>query len=335
VYVEKPCSHNVFEGRQCVEAARKYQRIVQHGTQRRSGNGWQLARDIASGKLGRLLAVRGRSYRVRSSIGFKQPADPPPELDYNLWLGPAPMQPYHENLVHYKWHWFWETGNGDIGNNGVHAMDTTRWQIPNGTLPDSVLSVGGRFVWNDQGQTPNLQFAVFDFGPTKMIFEVTEFKTKGGRDDRVFDKTPAAPIEIATPPDVKSPAAPRGPGEGIFANFIACVRSRRPQDLDAHILEGHYSSALCHLANISYRLGQDVSFAKKPVELGDNEEVDKTYAWFKEMLTGLGVRLESNTFRVGLPLKFDPEKEKFVDNADADKLLTRPYREPFVVPEKV
>jgi len=336
VYVEKPCSHNVFEGRKCVEAARKYGRMVQHGTQQRSGGAWQAARDIAAGKHGRLLVARGRSYRIRGSIGVKEPKEPPPELDFNLWLGPAPMQPYHENLVHYNWHWFWDTGNGDIGNNGVHAMDATRWMIPNATLPNAVVSVGGRFLWNDQGQTPNLQFAVFDFGPTKMIFEVTEFKTEGGREDRVFDaKGPAEPIEVVSPADVMNPTAPRGPGDGPFGNFIACVRSRRSQDLNAHILEAHYSSALCHLANISYRLGREASFAEKRVELDDNEEVQKTFGWFKLMLEGLGVKLDRATYRLGRALKFDPAKEKFIGDAEADKLLTRPYRAPFVVPEVV
>jgi predicted dehydrogenase len=336
VYVEKPCSHNVFEGRQCVEAARKYHRIVQHGTQQRSGGAWQLARDIAAGKHGRLLVARGRSYRVRSSIGVKPVKTPPPELDYDLWLGPAPSQPYHENLVHYNWHWFWDTGNGDIGNNGVHAMDAARWLIPNATLPNSVVSLGGRFVWNDQGQTPNLQFAVFDFGPTKMIFEVTEFKTAGGRQDRVFDRNgPTEPIKVVSPADVKNPTAPRGPGEGPFGNFIACVRSRRPQDLNAHILEGHYSSALCHLANISYRLGHDVSFAAKPAELGENEEVEKTFDWFRDVAAGVGVKLDSATYHLGRLLRFDPKKERFIGEPEADKLLTRPYRKPFVVPEQV
>jgi predicted dehydrogenase len=326
----------VFEGRQCVEAARKYHRIVQHGTQQRSGGAWQTARDIAAGKLGRLLVARGRSYRIRASIGSKPIKTPPPELDYDLWLGPAPSQPYHENLVHYNWHWFWDTGNGDIGNNGVHAMDATRWLIPNATLPNSVVSVGGRFLWNDQAQTPNLQFAVFDFGPTKMIFEVTEFKTADGRQDRVFDtKGRTKPIAVLSPPDVKNPTGPRGPGDGPFGNFIACVRSRRPEELNAHILEGHYSSALCHLANISYRLGHDVSFAAKPAELGDDEEVQKTFEWFKELLVDVGVKLQSSTYRVGRLLKFDPHKEKFIGAPEADRLLTREYRKPFVVPEQV
>jgi predicted dehydrogenase len=336
VYVEKPCSHNLFEGRQCVKAARRHHRMVQHGTQQRSGNAWKLAADIAAGKFGSLRVVRGRSYRIRGSIGFQQPKNPPKEFDYNLWLGPAPQQPYHQNLVHYNWHWFWDTGNGDIGNNGVHAMDASRWLIPNATLPRSIISLGGRFLWHDQGQTPNLQFAVFDFGSTKLIFEVTEFKTKGGRPDRVFDtKNPTKPIEIVTPTDVKAATAPRGPGKDIFENFISCVRSRRSQDLDAHILEGHYSSALCHLANISYRLGQDVSFAKTPRELGDEEEVLKTFAWFKDMVAGLGLKLDNTTYRLGRLLKFDALGEKFLGDSEANGLLTRPYRIPFVVPEDV
>lgn len=336
VYVEKPCSHNVSEGRKCVDAARKHQRIVQHGTQRRAGPAWELARDIAAGKFGRLLVARGRSYRVRKSIGFKQPTTPPPEVDYNLWLGPAPEQPYHENLVHYNWHWFWDTGNGDIGNNGVHHTDATRWLIPNATLPKAILSLGGRFLWDDQGQTPNLQLALFDFGHAKMIFETTEFKTKGGRDDRVFDtKSKGQAVQVVSPPDVLNPTAPRGPGSTIFENFIACVRSRRPQELDAHILEGHYSSALCHLANISYRLGHEVSFASKPKELGSDAEMDKSFQWFKEMLVDLGIKLDKSTYRLGRPLTFDPQTEKFVGDAEADKLLTRQYRKPFVVPDKV
>jgi hypothetical protein len=169
-----------------------------------------------------------------------------------------------------------------------------------------------------------------------MIFEVTEFKTAGGREDRVFDgKGPSDPIQIATPPDVKDPTSPRGPGDGPFGNFIACVRSRRSQDLNAHILEAHYSSALCHLANISYRLGHDAPFAKTPDELGDNQEVHKTFAWFKETAAGIGVNLDSATYRLGRPLKFDPQQEKFSDAPEADRLLTREYREPFVVPARV
>ena len=336
VYVEKPCSHNVFEGRQCVEAARKYKRIVQHGTQGRSGGGHRTVRDIAAGKRGKLLAVRGNSFKGRRSIGHKKHEAPPNQLDFNIWLGPAPTQPFHRNLVHYNWHWFWDTGNGDIGNYGVHAMDACRWTIPNATLPKTIMSLGGRFKWNDQGQTPNVQLAIYDFGDTKLLFEVSNLKTKRGRPGTVFDKSAKAePIEIQTPPDVKSPAAERGPGGGIFGNFIACVRSRKPEDLDAHILEAHYSAALCHLPNISYRLGKAVPFNRKTGALGDDKEVARSLEWFRDTLKDNGLKLEETTYHLGRTLNFDPDKETFIGEPEADALLTRPYRKPFVVPEKV
>ncbi len=159
VYVEKPCSHNVFEGRQCVKMARKNGCIVQHGTQSRGSSSWakQVAA-IASGKYGKLLVSKAYASKPRWSIGFKDPKDPPPELDFDLWLGPAPKQPYHENIVHYNWHWFWDFGNGEIGNQGVHQMDIARWAIPGGTLPKSVISMGRRWVdaedFRDQGRRP-------------------------------------------------------------------------------------------------------------------------------------------------------------------------------------
>ncbi|HEV8604607.1 MAG TPA: Gfo/Idh/MocA family oxidoreductase, partial [Tepidisphaeraceae bacterium] len=178
VYVEKPCSHNIHEGRMAVETARRYKRIVQHGTQSRSSGGWEkVMAAIASGKLGKLLVARGLCYKPRGTIGFKETTTPPPEVDFNIWLGPAPQQPYHANLVHYNWHWFWDFGNGDIGNQGVHEMDKARWAIPGGTLPKSVISFGGRFGYEDQGQTPNTQVAIFDYGDTQLIFEVRGLKT--------------------------------------------------------------------------------------------------------------------------------------------------------------
>src|SRR5213596_1022608 len=158
VYVEKPCSHDVFEGRKCVEAARKYNRIVQHGTQSRSSGKAALAALVKSGKYGKLLVSKGYCCKPRWSIGFKPVEEPPSNLDFDIWLGPAPKQPFHGNLVHYNWHWFWDFGCGDIGNQGVHEIDVARWAI-GGTLPQSVVSLGGRYVdgpdFKDQGQTPN------------------------------------------------------------------------------------------------------------------------------------------------------------------------------------
>ena len=146
VYVEKPCSHNIFEGRKLVEAARKYNRIVQQGSQSRSDPDWIATIEaVRGGEYGKLLIAYGYASKPRRSIGFKLPKTPPKEVDFNLWLGPAPQQPYHENLVHYNWHWFWDFGNGEIGNQGVHQMDIARWAMPEGAVPRSVISLGGRY----------------------------------------------------------------------------------------------------------------------------------------------------------------------------------------------
>ncbi|MCB1080143.1 MAG: gfo/Idh/MocA family oxidoreductase, partial [Verrucomicrobiae bacterium] len=164
---------NVHEGRVLVETARRTQRIVQHGTQSRSMSNWaKVAEVVRSGHYGPLKVARGLCYKRRGSIGFKPTGKPPAGLDFNMWLGPAPEQDYHANLVHYNWHWFWDFGNGDLGNQGVHQMDIARWGISNATLPKSVVSAGGRLGYKDQGQTANTQVCVFDFGETQLVFEV-------------------------------------------------------------------------------------------------------------------------------------------------------------------
>jgi len=352
VYVEKPCSHNVFEGRKCVEAARKYNRIVQHGTQSRSSSGW--AKQIAavhSGKYGKLLVSKGYCCKQRWSIGFKPIAEPPENLDFNLWLGPAPVQPFHANLVHYNWHWFWDFGSGDIGNQGVHQMDIARWAIKDRTLPKSVVSMGGRWVdepdFKDQGQTPNQELSVFDFDGTLLVFE-----TRGLVDKKLKDKWPKKVdnefyLEQGVIrdgkfyPNGKDTAEPLGdieyhlsPG-GNFENFINCVRTRKREDLNADILEAHLSSALCHLGNISYRLGRQVPFDSQPKEFAINNTVSDSMMAVLENTKAIGVDPAKSTFCLGPVLKFDPAKEKFIDNPQADLLLTRPYRAPFVVPEQV
>jgi predicted dehydrogenase len=337
VYVEKPCSHNVFEGRQCVEAAKKYNRVVQHGTQSRAGGGWKTAKDIAEGKKGKLLVSRGTCFKRRGSIGFKDAGEAPSTLDFNVWLGPAPQQPFHRNLVHYNWHWFWDTGNGDIGNQGVHQMDIARWMIPGATLPKSVISVGGRFGYKDQAQTPNTQITIMDFGTALLLFEVRGLPTKEGvGNNQVFDaKASWTPPAVTSAPGVKSPIAERGPGGGIFGNFIQCVRSRKTEDLDAHILEGHYSAALCHLANISYRLGEEMPFDKRAKQFAESGPASDALAQMQEHLKDNGVKLEDEKYRVGRFLQFDAATEKFIGDDEANKLLTREYRAPFIVPEIV
>ncbi|MGZ3337981.1 MAG: Gfo/Idh/MocA family oxidoreductase [Isosphaeraceae bacterium] len=355
VYVEKPCSHNIHEGRIAVEAARRYQRIVQHGTQSRSSKEWALAAAaVRSGKLGKLLVSRALCYKPRGSIDFKPVTSPPAEVDFNIWLGPAPQQPFHANLVHYNWHWFWDFGNGDIGNQGVHQMDIARWLIPGSdgsgaTYPKSVLSLGGRFGYRDQGQTANTQISVMDFGDAQLIFEVRGLKTGKFHGELVGN---IAHMEEGTivgdkftrkGSDKAEPLASlglsvestRGPGKGHFGNFIAAVRSRKVEDLNADILEGHYSAALCHLANISYRLGTEVPFDKPTKAFGDNKEAYETLARMEEHLKDNGVALVGLNYRLGRKLTFDAATESFVGDAEANQHRTRNYRAPFVVPDRM
>jgi predicted dehydrogenase len=200
VYVEKPLSHTVREGRVLVEIAKRYGRVVQHGTQSRGSSGHaRRAAEIAEGRHGKLLVSRGTCFKRRNSIGFKEPSPPPRGVDFDLWLGPAPEQPHHANLVHYNWHWFWDFGNGDVGNQGVHQMDIARWMIPGATLPKSVVSLGGRFGYKDQGETPNTLVTIFDYGESLLLFEVRGLPTEGGvGNDQTFDRqSSASPRPIA------------------------------------------------------------------------------------------------------------------------------------------
>ncbi len=348
VYVEKPCSHELHEGRVAVEAARKNNRIVQHGTQSRSSTDWaQLAEIAASGRYGKLLVSRALCYKSRKSIGVKPNAQPPEALDYSLWLGPALTHPFNENYVHYNWHWFWPFGNGDIGNQGVHQMDIARWMIPgDAALPKTVYSLGGRFGYEDQGETPNTQVAVMDYGNggPSLIFEVRGLDTDGYLGEKVgnilhFEEGVVAGGKFTPKGSDKAEKLPkvdatRGPGgENHFANFIAAVRSRQVADLNADIEEGHRSSALCHLANISYRLGQPVPFSAKTEAVGDNQNALETFERMESHLKDNGVSLDGLEFQLGRTLTVDPKSESFVNDPEADRLLTRTYRPPFIVPD--
>jgi predicted dehydrogenase len=344
VYVEKPCSHNVFEGRKLVDAARKYNRIVQHGTQSRSSALW--AKQVAavrSGKYGRLLVSYGYASKPRRSIGVASPKKPPKQLDFDLWLGPAPHQPYHENLVHYNWHWFWDFGNGEIGNQGAHQMDVARWALPDGARPTGVISLGGRFGYKDQGQTPNTQLTVIDFGGPKIVFEdrglvtgktakvTNEFYTDEGviKDGMFFAKEKEDGEALA---DVEFSVHPHGP----FGNFIDCVRSRNRENLNAEILEGHLSAMLCHLGNISYQLGAAAQFPLKSDTLGDDRMVGEAFESMKRHLTkAANLNLADVPYWLGRKLAFDAAAEKFVGDSQADRRLKGPLREPYVVPESV
>lgn len=349
VYVEKPCSHNIHEGRMAVETARKFNRIVQHGTQSRSSVSWmRAAAAIRSGKLGNLRVSRGLCYKLRPSIGVKENTQAPSEVDFNLWLGPASERPFNGNLVHYNWHWFWDFGNGDIGNQGVHQMDIARWMIPDATLPRSVICIGGRFGYKDQGETANTQIALFDYGATQLIFEVRGLPTGGYHGEKVgnfchLDEGIVSGNKFYPKGKDKAEALPelagevrRGPGGDHFGNFLAAVRSRKQTDLNADILEGHLSSALCHLANASYRLGEQVPFEPTTKAFGDNKEAFEALQRMEEHLaSGNNIKLSGESYRLGRKLVIDPKTETVVNDSEANKLLTRVYRKPFVVPDRI
>lgn len=351
VYCEKPLSHTVHEGRIAVDAARKYDRIVQHGTQRRSDKRWAaLAAAVKTGQFGQLVVSRGLCYKSRKSIGEKPIADAPAEIDFDLWTGPAPKQPHHGNLVHYNWHWFWDFGNGDIGNQGVHQFDVARWMMPEGKLPKSVVSVGGRFGYTDQGQTPNTQMSVLDYGDCKLIFEVRGLPT-----DKYYGQTVGNTLHFADGTTIteggklyrkgsdKAEGLPSLKGEvadhyegNHFRNFIDVVRSRKREELHADVLEGHLSSVPCHLSNISYRLGELQPFNPQTKSLGDDKEAYETLARLEEHLgQGNKLNLGEMQLRVGKQLTFDAATEKFTNSDEANALLTRPARAPFAVPEKI
>jgi predicted dehydrogenase len=353
VYVEKPCSHNIHEGRIAVEMARKHKCVVQHGTQNRSSQSWaDLAALAKSGKLGKLLVSRGLCYKdggtgftTRGDIGTKPAKTPPAELDFNIWLGPAQEQAYHENLVHYRWHWFWDFGNGDVGNQGVHEMDKARWLIPGAVWPKSVISFGGRYANNDQGQTPNAMVTVMDYGETQLIFE-----TRGLKSPKYFGQDMSNILHFEEGVVAGGKFYPKGKGDGEpvpkvtsdvkiggnhFANFIDCVRSRDLTKLHADIEVGHVSAGLCHLGNISYRLGKETDFDAKLGKLSGNEFGTESLARMAEHLKDSGIKFDGKNLRVGRKLEFDGKTESFVKDADADAMLTRNYRKPFNVPDKV
>jgi hypothetical protein len=293
------------------------------------------------------LVSKGYCCKPRWSIGTKPIETPPATLDFNIWLGPAKEQPFHRNLVHYNWHWFWDFGNGDTGNQGVHEMDVARWAIKGGTLPTRVWSLGGRFLpdGKDQGETPNMQLAVYEYGDVLLVFETrglvgkdgappanvsNEFYTTEGmiREGKFYPK------DGRKEEKVEGGEAHVTPG-GAFPAFIAAMRSRKPEDVNCDAEVGHYSSALCHLGNISYRLGESQPFNQQTKSIGDNKQVVEAFENLRENLKAVKIDLDKTTYQLGRTLTFNPKTERFDSDEEANALLTRQYRKPFVVPEQV
>ena len=341
VYVEKPLCHNLWEGRKMVEAARKYKRMVQFGNQSHGQKTGKMRLEM--GKLGRILVVYASLNRMRSSIGrVAGPQPVPKSVDYDLWTGPAPLGPLRRRRLHYDWHWVWPTGTGEIGNNGIYPLDACRLALGQNVLPRRVMSLGGRFLFDDDGRTPNTQIALFQYDPGPMIlFELRNLPSEKGPKtvgSRMKCRHGESRLPSPTGRSGKTGGFPLH--KGHLFNFISAVRSREVGDLRADVLEGHLSTALVHMANISYRLGTPHS-PREAREAMENRgtEAAEALGRFQEHLAANGVDFSKTKLLVGPWLEMDSDREQFVGGSEiaarANRLLRRPYRKPFVVPEKV
>ena len=305
VYVEKPATHNIREGRKLIEAAYKYNRIVQNGVQLRSFDTVREAvGHLRNGLIGRVYMARGLCFKRRADIGNQGISNIPQGLDYDLWCGPAPMAPFTRNLVHYNWHWHWNYGNGDVGNQGIHQTDLCMWGLDVG-LPERITSMGGKFLWDDCKEVPELQASIYHYPREKKIiqFEVRHWCTNledgvgignifyGDKGYMVIHNNGNYQIYLGDKREKGLGREKKGNEVDHFKNWIDAIKARDISMQNGPVETAHLSSALAHLGNISYRLGRQ--------------------------------------------LDFDPVAERFIGNEDANNMLSREYRAPYVLPEKI
>jgi len=342
VYCEKPVSNTVVEGRRMVQVARKTGRICQAGTQNRSIGAHKAIVDyIQQGKLGEISLARTIIYGQRGSIGAKGNYPIPPQVDYNLWLGPGSQETLTRPQLHYDWHWVWDTGNGELGNNNIHYIDLVRWMMGLTGLGDSVVSIGGRVGYIDAGETPNTQLVIHRFGKASIIQEVRGLKTEpfSPKFNAGWVITGSEGFIAGTSlfdPEGNLVQTFSGTSVNHFANFIEAVRQRKAEILNADIAEGHQSTALCHIGNISHRLGRLAKVTEIESELAKTSyhpEVAKTFERLKEHLVTNKVDLDTTDLTLGSSLQCESGQEKFTD-AKANELLTRTYRKPFELPSE-
>jgi len=358
VFVQKPASHTLFEGRQMVEAGRKYKRVVQCPSLSREPTGFQDAlKWIWAGNLGKIQYVHGIHYGARTSIGKVSGPQPiPKSIDYDLWSGPAPILPLVREYLHYDWHWFWAYGDGELGNWGIHNLDGCRMALRDDRLPRHVLSIGGRFGYVDDGETPNSMIVFLDYESAPVIFEIRSLPKNRSllrqawdkRQDETMDDYLGARRDSVIHCEggylIRNKAydnngrlvrefPPSGPD--VYNNFIEVVRSRRTADQCAPMLQAHLSVAPIHMGNISYRLGKKTSAGQIKERVLGKPELLKVYERFRDHLGANDVDL--NSIRLGPLLTVEPARERFTGefSREANQLITRDYRKPFVVPEKV
>ena len=358
VYVEKPLSYDIWEGRQMVAAARKYGRMIQVGTQNRSSTFLRrVFDDLRGGELGAIRFAHALVYRPRDGIGtVGAPTPPPATVDYDLWCGPAPKAPLMRKQLHYEWHWFWATGGGEIGNNGIHVMDLCRWALGQDQPPPRAMSIGGRLAFNDCGETANTHLALFDYQPAPLICEVRNVRAAKSPDGigkfrnqdhglvidceggyfagdasggAFFDKQ-GRKIK-----DIPDDGSEKKLETAHLSNFLGAVRDRKAGKLVAGVLEGHRSTACCHMANISHRLGKQSSPEAIQAAIREDRELADAFDRCREYLRENGVDLGATHATLGPWVTFDSKQERFVKSfaAEADALSHREYRQPYVVPK--
>ena len=348
VYVEKPMSHDVAEGRVAVAAQQRHGVVIQHGTQRRSSAELAgLHEAIQAGKFGRLKISYGYCCKPRGSIGHEPVSNPPANLDWNLWRGPALIDKFHKNYVHYDWHWFWKTGNGDLNNQGTHQLDVARWALDTElTNPVRVMAIGGRFQWQDQGETPNTMFALAEYPNGQSVFFNVRNVNYDGYERQVENeyyfedggkiiRNQYYPAGGGSPVPVDVPDGHVTPG-GNWGSFVAACRAGDPSMANGNVHDAHYGCVLGHLMNNSYRLGRSVPFNKKAGRFGDNADAAEHFGRLHEVMRdGVGVPEDGAQYVVGPWLTFDPDTERHTgDHAEAaNALLKDENRRGFEVPD--
>jgi predicted dehydrogenase len=346
IYIEKPCSHNWWEGRQLVKAVDKYKVICQHGSQCRSSAAILEAMDhMRSGLLGDVYMARGLCYKWRASIGHAPVEPVPPGVDYDLWTGPAPLKPFTRNRFHYNWHWIWDTGNGDLGNQGIHELDLARWGL-GVKLPSKITAMGGHFLFDDDQQTPNVLTVAYEFKSpnTKtrfMNFEVRGWMTNheagigtrefsGGEDGGV----PAA--GLAAPTAAKHSQAGLGPASGKPSTIGNLYYGSK-----GYLAISNYNAYKSFLGDTGEPGPEKVAPEGNEhfvnfIECMRSRKAENLHAPILEgYLSTTLVHLANASYRLGRTINFDPDSESVINDSEATALLKGTYRAPFIVPEQV
>ena len=350
VYVEKPCSHNVEEGRVMTQWARKLGRICQMGAQSRSMTGMRETIDfVQGGAIGAIGVAHALCYKRRASIGLVDtPAPIPPGLDFDLWAGPSPLIVPTRKKLHYDWHWNHHTGNGDLGNQNPHELDKARGGLGKKELPKRVVSIGGRLGYIDNGDMANSQVTLFQWDDAVLISDVRGLEIKSPESYGLK----AGSLGVATiwwgttgyavSPNYTSGVAfdydgkqlgkwSGGNDQAHFANFVKAIKSRNQSDLHLDIEDGHLSSALAHLGNVSWTLGEAVPQGTRPNLAAADKQVIQTFTSFEDHLKANSVDFNVTHMKLGRELAIDPATECSTD-AEANRLFTRDYRKGYELP---